>query len=46
MQDVLFCYAKEHPDLVYRQGMHELLGPIVFVMHAEMRDMDNDPTLA
>ncbi len=46
MQDILFCYAKETPDLVYRQGMHELLAPVIFVLHAEMRDVDNDPSLA
>ena len=44
--DVLFCYVKEHPDLGYRQGMHELLAPILFVLHAECRDdLDTDDTL-
>jgi TBC1 domain family protein 5 len=38
MLDLLFCYAKEHPDIGYRQGMHELLAPILFVLHAESRD--------
>ncbi|XP_041379562.1 TBC1 domain family member 5-like, partial [Gigantopelta aegis] len=38
MLDILFCYAKEHPDLGYRQGMHELLAPLLFVLHAECRD--------
>ena len=46
MMDVLFCYVKEHPDLGYRQGMHELLAPILFVLHAECRDdLDTDDTL-
>ena len=38
MLDILFFYAKEHPDLTYRQGMHELLAPILFVLHAENRE--------
>ena len=38
MLDILFFYAKEHPDLTYRQGMHELLAPILFVLHAESRE--------
>ena len=45
MLDILFCYAKNNPDISYRQGMHEILAPILFVLHAEMRDM-NDPSLA
>ncbi|KAK5693845.1 hypothetical protein LTR17_024971 [Elasticomyces elasticus] len=30
--DVLFIYAKLNPDLTYRQGMHELLAPIIWVL--------------
>ncbi|XP_064397885.1 TBC1 domain family member 5-like [Halichondria panicea] len=43
--DLLFCFSRENEELSYRQGMHEILAPIVFVLHAEMRDL-NDPTLA
>jgi len=32
MVNVLFVYARSHPDISYRQGMHELLAPLVFVM--------------
>ena len=46
MEDILFCYVREHPQLGYRQGMHELLAPILFVMHAELRDTHDDPSLA
>jgi hypothetical protein len=46
MEDILFCYVREHPHLGYRQGMHELLAPILFVMHAELRDTQDDPSLA
>ena len=46
MEDLLFCYVREHPGLGYRQGMHELLAPILFVMHVEMRDVEEDSSLA
>ena len=46
MLNILFCYAKENLDVGYRQGMHELLAPILFVLHAEIRDdIDNDESL-
>ena len=46
MLEILFFYAKEHPDLTYRQGMHELLAPILFVLHAESReDITHDQSL-
>ena len=32
---ILFVYAKEHPDASYRQGMHELLAPIYYVVYTE-----------
>ncbi|GMG35451.1 unnamed protein product [Aspergillus oryzae var. brunneus] len=32
MTDILFIYAKLNPDLGYRQGMHELLAPIIWVI--------------
>jgi len=28
----LFVYAKEHPNIVYKQGMHEIIAPIVYVL--------------
>lgn len=39
----LFVWSKEHPQLSYRQGMHELLAPFFFVVYrdsctAEERD--------
>ncbi len=45
MLDILFIYCKEKSELGYRQGMHEILAPIVFVLHAEEREPD-DTTLA
>lgn len=32
MVDILFIYSKLNPDLGYRQGMHELLAPILWVV--------------
>ncbi|KAJ1666254.1 hypothetical protein EV178_002498 [Coemansia sp. RSA 1646] len=32
MCDILFVYAKVHSSLQYRQGMHELLGPLLMVV--------------
>ncbi|KAI9041193.1 GTPase-activating protein GYP6 [Aspergillus affinis] len=32
MIDILFIYSKLNPDLGYRQGMHELLAPILWVL--------------
>ena len=46
MLNILFCYAKEYPNVSYRQGMHELLAPILFVLHAEDRgDVSSDESL-
>ncbi|KAI1502734.1 rab-GTPase-TBC domain-containing protein [Biscogniauxia marginata] len=37
--DVLFIYCKLHPDVGgYRQGMHELLAPIVYVVDQDAID--------
>eukprot|EP01137_Pigoraptor_chileana_P004808 Opistho-2@46964 len=35
MMEVLFCYTKLHPELSYRQGMHELLAPIIQILDCE-----------
>ncbi|KAJ5888239.1 hypothetical protein N7495_008280 [Penicillium taxi] len=32
LTDVLFIYSKLNPDVGYRQGMHELLAPILWVI--------------
>uniref|UniRef100_H2Z5C4 Rab-GAP TBC domain-containing protein n=1 Tax=Ciona savignyi TaxID=51511 RepID=H2Z5C4_CIOSA len=37
METILFCYAREHIKLSYRQGMHELLAPILFVLHCDLQ---------
>lgn len=35
MTDILFVFAKENPNLAYKQGMHEILAPIILVLHRE-----------
>ncbi|XP_029445130.1 TBC1 domain family member 5 isoform X2 [Rhinatrema bivittatum] len=35
LTDVLFCYARENEHLLYKQGMHELLAPVVFILHCD-----------
>ncbi|VDI32235.1 TBC1 domain family member 5 [Mytilus galloprovincialis] len=35
MVDILFIFAKINPEISYRQGMHELLAPLVFVLHCD-----------
>jgi len=32
LTDILFVYSKLNPDVGYRQGMHELLAPILWVI--------------
>ncbi|KAL4991068.1 rab-GTPase-TBC domain-containing protein [Aspergillus falconensis] len=38
MIDILFIYSKLNPDLGYRQGMHELLAPILWVVDRDSID--------
>lgn len=35
MVSILFVYARSHPHIEYRQGMHELLAPLVYVMRRD-----------
>lgn len=35
MMDVLFIFCKLNPDIAYRQGMHELLAPILWVVERD-----------
>ena len=36
--DILFIYSKLNPDTCYRQGMHELLAPILWVVERDSLD--------
>jgi Rab-GTPase-TBC domain len=38
--DILFIYSKLHPDIGYRQGMHELLAPILWVVFCDASEAD------
>ncbi|KAK6331130.1 hypothetical protein TWF696_003200 [Orbilia brochopaga] len=35
LSNVLFVWSRLHPDVSYRQGMHELAAPVYWVMHAD-----------
>lgn len=39
MIDVLFCFAREFPTICYRQGMHEILAPLIFVLHSDHQNL-------
>lgn len=39
MVDILFIYARVHPLMCYRQGMHEILAPLLFVIHCDQQAM-------
>lgn len=41
--DILFIYAKLNPDTGYRQGMHELLAPILWVIQQDAIDLTAVP---
>uniref|UniRef100_A0A182KG19 Rab-GAP TBC domain-containing protein n=1 Tax=Anopheles christyi TaxID=43041 RepID=A0A182KG19_9DIPT len=37
MTNILFCYARQYPAMCYRQGMHEILAPLIFVIHSDQQ---------
>jgi TBC1 domain family protein 5 len=39
--DILFIYTKLNPDVGYRQGMHELLAPVVWVVERDAVQPDD-----
>lgn len=42
MLDILFIFCKINQDVGYRQGMHELLAPILWVVEQDAIDYGND----
>ena len=42
MLDILFIFCKINQDVGYRQGMHELLAPILWVIEQDAIDYGND----
>lgn len=45
MQRVLFIYARQNPQLSYKQGMHELLAPIVYILEREKIFVEENSSL-
>ncbi|TPX32620.1 hypothetical protein SmJEL517_g04290 [Synchytrium microbalum] len=44
MTDILFIWCKLNPDVSYRQGMHEILAPVLMVVHQDrLVEYDSDP---
>ncbi|TPX41415.1 hypothetical protein SeMB42_g05578 [Synchytrium endobioticum] len=44
MIDILFIWCKLNPDVSYRQGMHEVLAPILMVVYQDrLEEHDLDP---
>jgi TBC1 domain family protein 5 len=35
MLDILFVWCKMHPGIGYRQGMHEILAPLLWVVERD-----------
>lgn len=38
---ILFIYAKQNPDIGYRQGMHELAAPMIQVVWEDLNKLDS-----
>jgi len=34
---ILFTYACEYPQISYKQGIHELVAPLLFVLHCDLQ---------
>ena len=43
MLEILFIWCREHTELSYRQGMHELVAPILFHVYSEYTDKNVIP---
>ena len=43
MTDILFIYCKINADIGYRQGMHEILAPILWVVEQDAVDTEFIP---
>ncbi|KAI4651829.1 hypothetical protein J4E93_002025 [Alternaria ventricosa] len=44
MLDILFVWCKMHPDIGYRQGMHEILAPLLWVVERDAIDVAGQQT--
>ncbi|GMT08306.1 hypothetical protein PENTCL1PPCAC_30480 [Pristionchus entomophagus] len=50
LSDILLVYAKENPYISYKQGMHEILAPLLFVLYLDQKTyehhLENDSLLS
>uniref|UniRef100_A0A7E5A092 Rab-GAP TBC domain-containing protein n=1 Tax=Panagrellus redivivus TaxID=6233 RepID=A0A7E5A092_PANRE len=46
LSNVLYIIAKLHPKLSYRQGMHEILAPVLFVLHSDHQAFEHQSETA
>ena len=46
MMDILFVYCKLHEDIGYRQGMHEIVAPILWVVDRDSISVGNRDALS
>lgn len=44
MVDILFIFCKLNPDIAYRQGMHELLAPMLWVVERDAIEQQSPST--
>eukprot|EP00501_MAST-03F_sp_TOSAG23-6_P001936 GSMAST32.ASY1.ANO1.2017.1 assembled CDS len=42
MLNILFVWCKIHEDTSYRQGMHEILAPIIYTLENQNKSTNND----
>ncbi|KAF9175913.1 TBC1 domain, member 5 [Mortierella sp. AD010] len=45
LNDILFIYCKINHDVSYRQGMHELVAYILWVVSSESLDINSEPEI-
>ena len=43
LKDILYIYAQEHPQMGYRQGMHEIASYILFSLELEQSNFPDHP---
>lgn len=43
MLDILFVWCKMHPTIGYRQGMHEILAPLLWVVERDAIQLAGPP---
>jgi len=46
MMGILFIYSKENPEVSYKQGMHELLAPVIYTLDHEKIVSENGSVLS